>query len=645
MNKKILITFILALININLFAIDQNVDQELKTGFLRRTIVEQIAKLKVDLDIPLLGAEIVDGINISTNYNYELYPSFMDNMYTRVDGWEFDVDVKPGDLVKSEMSSPFGFGISRGSKVLFVRHFEKQTDALTARPYGLGKIPLNARIVRDELRPGDMVSMPADLTLSMGASISNVSGIEDLFSKTSARVGIYLSGKFIVQVMRLKDEKVRLRLITEATRGVNAGVSSRIGAEFFGIEFVDNKINRFHPLALVEANYGLERGKQFILDYILDLKSNSARRAYNNIVNSRKRFKDVVAARAMIQQGQIVDEKIATTALADYIFSQDREQIKRNVRKEYRIQRLFKGLNTYRRQQAGLRINLLFIEHEGQTSFTKNNIVRINGNNEEQEYLYQIKRSFRERSRGVGYRSFVMRNENTMFSLLEKEKASSKEEYPDFGISVNKRESVFKPAEQKSFYRSLAKTIPVGLFSKIDFDYENSYERILNASVKYKLILKGEFFKRIPILHETGWRNRNAVFNNYKDYIRDLNRRNLLFSEEEKAIPQSQSDVKFFNTLYNVIYNKSWTAEKRQRKLMRLRNNSDFRELGIGFMLYLVPYTEMLSTIVFEFSQSADDLGPIEIAEGDLSINGIYNQIYSIQQSLGDRSYDLRIAE
>jgi hypothetical protein len=635
------ISFLLILLSVSSHAFN-DVDKPLKTSILQRKIVEEIAKLKVDLDIPLLGGEVIDGINISTNYSYEMYPSFMDNMYTRVDGWEFDVNVSPGDIVQSEMSTPFGFSIYRGSKVYFIRHFEKQKDALLARPYGLGKIPLSAKILKDKLQPGDMVSMPAELTLSLGASVSEIGGVESLFSTSSARVGVYLTGKFIVQVMKMKDNKARMRLITDASRGASLGLSHRIGASFFGIEFIDNKINQVHPLALVEAGISGSRGKQFIIDYVFDLNSNIAARAYNNIINSRKRFKDITAARAMLERGQIAGEKIASTELADKVFSEDRELLRRGVSDSYRVQRLFKGSNIYRRTEGNIKLNLIFIEHEGRSSFTKNNIVRINGSGEESEFSYQIKRNFSERSRGLGYNGFVQRQEKTMFSLLKKEDFDSTEEFPDIGISVTKRERVFRKSEQGSFYRQLGKVLPRGVFSRLGWDRPE--EKQINAAANYKLIIKGELFKKIPRLASGNRQNKHRLFQNYLDYLEDLKRRNIIFTNEVD-IPVTYGDVSFFHKLYNVIYNDEWTAEKKQRKLMTLRNNKEFCDFGIGFILYLVSYSDMVPNISFEFSHEADNFEKLELDEGDQSINGLYNQIYSIQNSLQDRGYDLRLAQ
>jgi hypothetical protein len=78
---------------------------------------------------------------------------------------------------------------------------------------------------------------------------------------------------------------------------------------------------------------------------------------------------------------------------------------------------------------------------------------------------------------------------------------------------------------------------------------------------------------------------------------------------------------------------------------MTLRNNKEFCDFGIGFILYLVSYSDMVPNISFEFSHEADNFEKLELDEGDQSINGLYNQIYSIQNSLQDRGYDLRLAQ
>lgn len=636
--KLIISLFVISLLT------NASVDSPFVSSRIGQRIVDEVAKLRLNVDIPILSAEVAEGINLSTNYNYEVYPSFINSMFTRIDGWELDVNLSAGDIIKDQTNMPLSFGINRGSKVLFVRHFEKQLDAATATPYTLAKLPLSAEVVKNKLNSGDFVSMPAELTLSLGASTGNVQGIHSFLSSSSASFRIFLGGKFIVQVLRMKDNKARLRLITEASGGTEVNLSHGVTSQFFGISYIDNKINAFHPLVVANFGGSVTRGKQYILDYVFDLNSNAAIQAYNNILSSRFKMKDLMAARSLVQRGQMQSENIASLEQADQVFAEDKERLKSGRADAYRVQRIFKGSNVFRRNNFSYRLNLLFFESSGNNSFAKNQIHRINGANEKSEFNFQVKRTTRQRARGVGYRTFLNASNETFFSMIDDKKSSSYDVYPDFGFSHSLRELKFNRAEQGRFFRSLAGKLPGSLFSQMK--WKGTHDVYLNSAVNYRLIIKGEFLSKIPVFHTRDYSNRLRFFNHYKEYLVALKAGRGYFGE----IPQQMNEVSFLTTLYKIIYKSDWTAAKRQQKLMSLRNDEDFRERGIGFLFSMFSYEELVPYISFSYSFEGENQTsavsiPDQLTAGDQSINGLFDQITDVQNTLEDRGFDLRLAE
>ena len=172
------------------------------------------ADLNISLD--LLDLDLYEGIGISSKYKYQVERSERPNMHTRIDRYQFKLNVRPGSIIREALDLPINVGINRGSEVCFVRHFTEKKAALQAIPYTPRNLPLNAERALEHLIPGDYVALPVNLTVSQGTGLSSeYAGTVGLHAGISANV--FVTGGFFVQVYRMHDSKVRLRLSTQAS--------------------------------------------------------------------------------------------------------------------------------------------------------------------------------------------------------------------------------------------------------------------------------------------------------------------------------------------------------------------------------------------------------------------------------------------
>ena len=212
------------------------------------------------------------------SYRYEVEPSYMDGWYSRMDKWTMNATLRPGDFIDNE-DLPISLNIDHGVDVVFVRQFKERKEAMTALPYTFARLPLKAKWARDNLQPGDFVSIPTRLNVVIGAGMSFNDGVFG----AGVHTHYLLSGEFQVHIFRMKDDKVRVKLIALRKRGKGAGAHAGVEFKIFGIGFLDKQIKKFVGLDLASVGINKENGNLFLLDYTFDLKDEPSSKAYNQI--------------------------------------------------------------------------------------------------------------------------------------------------------------------------------------------------------------------------------------------------------------------------------------------------------------------------------------------------------------------------
>jgi hypothetical protein len=76
---------------------------------------------------------------------------------------------------------------------------------------------------------------------------------------------------------------------------------------------------------------------------------------------------------------------------------------------------------------------------------------------------------------------------------------------------------------------------------------------------------------------------------------------------------------------------------------MELRNNNAFRELGIGFIMSLIPREGLENHLQVKLELSAQDKEKVEFVYGNQDLSELYHQLQHVQNAINNRSYDLRL--
>ena len=221
-----------------------------------------------------VNQSIAEGIRLGARYKAESAPSYFPKFYTRIDQYSINADLLPGQVLSRSSGLPVGLGFSSGTEVTFARQFEKQLDSIKATPYGYDHLPFTAKTAREKLIAGDYVSFSSKMNLS-----GSVNSFVPAFGMLGGGAGAQLvaSGEFQIQIFRMRNDLVRVRIISNRGNAKNlyAGVSAMPAFNLFQISMANSATNKLisalAPVNPLQVN--MENGAEhlIVLDYVYDL--------------------------------------------------------------------------------------------------------------------------------------------------------------------------------------------------------------------------------------------------------------------------------------------------------------------------------------------------------------------------------------
>ncbi|MDO9183366.1 MAG: hypothetical protein Q7U04_13210, partial [Bacteriovorax sp.] len=388
---------------------------------IQTKISDKIAEQDLRFGISLGNINVVDGVNLSAGYHYDVEASYKEKYYSRVDRWNLNAGINVGEVLKDSLNIPFTFGMNRESSVYFVRQFTDKSMAMNALPYTPKRLPLNAQLALKNLEAGDFVSMPANLSIAVGLE-GNTSTIAPVLVNAKADIFYILSGEFIIQVYKLDSTHVRLKLISKKGSSVGAETGVGISSAFFGVRVLDHQIDRLFERDLTQIGYSYNPGAQFIVDYVFDLSNIEAQKAYNQILNSTLKFKDLVVT-DMLNAKDLKDRLISSYEKADALFAAD----KNLDPKDQRVQRLFKGYNSYRGHTRHLKFSILVASYTNDRTFTESKLNLVDKNENNLEFYYPTYTKYNEGHFGKFGIDLKDQNYQNNFALIPKHNSENYE--------------------------------------------------------------------------------------------------------------------------------------------------------------------------------------------------------------------------
>jgi hypothetical protein len=613
----------------------------LKPAEISERAKEEFADLDVHFNVDLLDVDLFEGVGISSRYRYEVEPSYQANFYTRVDKWEMKTDLRPGDLIKDSIDFPVFLNINKDSSVYFVRQFKSKVKALTALPYSFNKLPITANRAIEKLVPGDFVSIPADMSVTIGASSGFLDTVDGIDAK--AKVYYVMNGKFLIHIFRMKNNKVRVKLIAQKSSGTGIDAEISGDVEVFGVSILDKQIDKIFDLDFIEAGWSKGKGTQFLIDYVFDLNDESAKKAYNQILSSTYKFKDIAIFQEFIKERELEVRLLSSYELADDLATQDL------LSTERRVERVFKGTNDYEYDRNKLKLGLLLASFSRDVSYTENLISYEEEDGSRHYYYYPIHMKHKKKKVGIWPLRYKEETNYSFFGLVPvRERRGEGNSYSDYGFTYDLRDKNFVQIEQVKFKQKVRDNIPKELYADIDwaeFDETGSHR---SARGFFQIIFKAEAFKSLNTI------SFKVLNEKIQKYYRD---RLLLEAGPVHGVWQSVwrklTIVKFkekrqlkkiAKKLHFILTDQEITGKQKINNLLKLREKSLFEKVGVGFLISLLDQNTLEDKLFITLKLHALNTEEITLKYGDQKFSKLYHELQYAHNAINNRSWDLRLS-
>ncbi|MBL6989237.1 MAG: hypothetical protein ISR65_05645 [Bacteriovoracaceae bacterium] len=649
---------------------------------IKNKIHEEIVNLDIGENVKIINKEVVDGVRLGSNYRYEVRPSYggsrnldMDGehffgrgLYTRVDKLTFNVGVNPGEIFDNNNKLPISFGISHDSQVIFHRQFTSQKKALLALPYSVWNLPINAKKAR-KLETGTFVSMPVTLNLSIGKGV----GFTDGILSGSISGSLAWSGKFRVDVYKMKNDYLRVKLIAlrQKSKGINGTLD--LGFNIFeydaGNKYANKLVDKANRklLKILDTNvarFGLSRNKSnlFMVDYIFDLKNEDAREAYDAILSSTLKFKRLEMMNPFFDYEKIKAELLADVTFAERILQED----KNKPLSRRRISLNFKGRDNATSKTSSFKLGNNFLQFREGTSASVHNIASedVDGNTVHYEFD----------SLDVSFGSTALFSwsekdvKSTYSALFRTDKEGNTKRFVEMAFSYDLKDKIFRSSEQEQAANLFRSIVPRVLRKNIEWNDWKNLKKRKNARAYFQVRFNREALYSIKHMNEEQIRESlEAFIEKNKDMLTYVSPWDpSLWKCIDESVPynsclpedivdpdplqrwQMKFEYQYEGMIkqLKIILNKeddSQTAKNLQHFALKgLKDNDVFLNIGLGYLSSLIPEDKVLKNVKLKLEVSSKKMKPVtyvnKVDENDV----LFEEFDYIRGILNNQSFDPR---
>lgn len=690
--KKLLLGFVaLSVISTHSYAVEIQMDQLVDKAEIQEKVRKELLKLDVKFSLDLGDIDIVDGINLSNRYRYEVEPSYQDKYFTRIDKWDIKANIDAGTLLKDVVDLPFSFNVSRNNSFIFVRQFQEKKKALNAIPYTPAKLPMNANKAL-KLKNGDFVAIPANLNIGFSAGVGTQDVAPVAVVNANASAFFVVSGEFTIQVFKIDDTHVRVKIISSRSLngGANVSANSELNLAGFRVfasnndgtendssgfgskvsEQIDKQLKR-QTVRLVDKiidreflNFGVNYtpGASYIADYIFDLSDEDAVMAYNQILSASYKLKDVIAVNNFLDARSLKDKLITTTAIADKLSELDASSVI-----EYkRVTRIFKGFNDFKGNSRHLKLGALVANFSTNTSYVENKLTFIDKKNQSMEFFYPTYTKYFETNFGKWIFNLKDQANKNYFGLIPRKNDENVDyKSPDIGLTFERKDKILTHLEQKSVTKFIINQLPTKIIQQINFNDWKNGDRKLDSRIYFQVILKSQGFNYLRVYSQ------EEIVTTLVEYLKkkkllhivneDINNRvNTETKEVDQETPPAVTyeidkivgdfveagEIKFISSvIYHALHDDKNVSTTTLTKLIKLNENPLFRNVGIGYLISLLPEDKLNEYTYVKIELNAEKVDKVSQEFGTLNYKVLYNEINTLQSRLSNRSYDLRVSK
>ncbi len=456
-----------------------------KVGDLKEKLYDEFMDFDLSFGLKLFKFDILEGLKISSLYKYKLDSDYRKGVHTRIDEWTLKGDLALGTVLKNTVSksSPIYINISPRKKIIFARHYKTKKAAFKAIPLTPISLPLSIEKVK-KLKTGDFVSIPTRMGFSAGLSLGLTQGIFN----AGASGGVLMTGNFRVNVYKVDDSHVRLKVTGMRSRGKNGSISINYGLNFFGhdpsgLVNIDDQAVSILGSNLFTLAVSKIKGKQLTVDYTFDLDSAEACDAYEAILKNALKFKPTEIGLSFFKKHGLHKITFGDLNVAESIFQADRELSP----EDRRVNRNFMGSIYSETSSKDLRVGLKLLGMKKNSSNVENKVQKINNNNSSDFYIYPVYTNNSEFS--ILFGLWKEKNTNIALSFQKSTPDWKAEKFYNMTFIHNSYDKRCRESELKDFISDVRNNIGDKLFNKLGLNAYSDIKFTKSFNSKMKIIM------------------------------------------------------------------------------------------------------------------------------------------------------------
>ncbi len=610
---------------------------------IKGKIRERIASLDTEFKLKLLDIELAEGIGLSTRYKYEVTNGYYGNLHTRVDRYNIGFDINVGDIIRDIVDLPVGLALKKGAEVYFVRHFTNKKAASIAKPYLIRQLPLNSKIAKRHLNPGDFVSFPVEMAFT--TSFGHDSNLTPVNSK--AGVFYVLKGSFIIQVYRLPKGFVRLKIISARTKegGMNGRIGINKSLDIFKVSAFSHNIDRITNIDLLDITGSQAQGQQFMADYIFDLKTIPGSIAYDQVLKRALSFKTIQLA---AQQDRTLDQVLLSTyQMADEIANAD-AKIDNGTK---RVERVMIGFNRFKHNRGKVKMKTYFSHFEANRNYLENSLSFIQGQDDKKYYFWPIASKETIKKLGKWILQYKEDKRRVFSGLVETDAEGRALSDWEMIYSFDYQDNYLRQHEQRRFFEDLANNVPAIAIAPIKWSSWKKWDKEMVSSAKLhlKMELKQEAVQYIRTLSQSEIKKRMLDYFNKRTF-KYAGRLNKLWIKTFRAISlqklRYKTEVKLIaKKLYRTLHQKNQDYKEQLQGFLKLRHATIFDNMIIGLLISLLPKDQYKQMIAVQVYAAGDNRPTINHFFGEFDNQELHENLETIYDTINNRAFNPRIVK
>ncbi|RYZ76477.1 MAG: hypothetical protein EOP05_04905 [Proteobacteria bacterium] len=591
-----------------------------------RTSAKQIL---ADLD-PKISAKldysIFNGFEAGVRYTYAVEPAYQGDLHMRIDRWRPRVRLDLPDVFTR---------VEAGSEIVFIRNFPSRTDALKALPvFDIHKLPLSSTNAL-RLQPGEAVMMPVDLNLLFGGEASTPGSPVSIYGR-----GYYvMRGRYQIQVLRLDDERVRLRLVAIRKSGVEAEVGVKLKLDVFELSPLNNIAEGI--LGRRVGSMGFGRGPESVVmaDYMFNLGDTDARNAYDRLLAADLRLNHVKMANPLTGTDDLQKMMISDLSKVDELAQADSKK----PSEQRRIVQFFKGQSSGvvdRPFLGNFKVDLLrLLTFQRTTTVSQDNhIMFLDADNEESNFLAPQAVKENRLKLLFGLRNEVFSRRATV--VVPTDSSGKPDRLGEYVVSVEVKDKRMGLSESADILKYFHRSVPNQIVQALALDTLLEEARYRNARVFVQIIFNEDALVKLQ-------GSTYSFLESKLDEYLQKNQQYLPGDNEKKQldwVKDHRDEAKRMLEAMAKSMNSNDLAADRIKTFINIQKNDFFREVGTGFIMSMLPAQE-LSKLV-SVSVRADAQGftkPVQKEFGSSDFRSVVRATEYIQHMLNQGTFDLRL--